>query len=82
MLGHEHGIESLDQSRQPCEVAGVQCVRSAQGQPYTVQRERIVAPQPFERCDRRPAAEVVLRVDLQESGGRAGGQDLGDMRRA
>ena len=65
MLGDEHGLQALDQSRQPLEVRGVDTLRAADREAHAVHGQRILGAHALKRSDGRPAAHVVFGVDLE-----------------
>ena len=82
MLGHQRGLEPLDQPPQASEVIAVQPVNRSQREPDSVDGHRIVTPDRFELPPRGPTAEVIFGVDLPPIDRGAGRDDLGDVRGA
>ena len=76
VLGHERRLQSRDEAGEALEMPRIQALGGAERQPDAVDRDRIVAAEPLQRPDRRPAAHVVLGVDLEPANGRVARQHL------
>ena len=81
MLGDERRLDPFDQAFHAHEMPAVQRVGASEREPDSVERHRVVVPQALEPGHGRPAAQVVLGVDLEERDGRPGRHDLGDVGR-
>ena len=81
MLGDERRLDPFDQAFHAHEMPAVQRVGAPQREPDSVERHRVVVPQALEPGHGRPAAQVVLGVDLEECDSRPGRHDLGDVGR-
>jgi hypothetical protein len=82
VFGHEDRLHEPDQPPQPGQVMAVELVGAPEREADRVEPHRVRRPNGFERAERRPAAEVILGVDLEPGHGGAGREDLDHVRRA
>jgi len=82
MLRDQDRIDAIDEGTKPSEMAPIQVVGAAQRETDAVQAYGIVAAELLQRRHRRRAAEIVLRMHLEQAEGGSGAHDFPDMRPA
>src|SRR5713101_2349467 len=82
VLRHQHGLDALDQRREPLQMAFVQANCPPERESDAVERNWILGSEMVEPSQRRTPSQVILRVNLEPGDGRASGDDLLDVGRA
>jgi hypothetical protein len=68
MFGDKRRLVAIHESSKPSEMSGVDPLRAADGHADTMQRNRVVAPDAFERTVGRSArSHVVFSMNLEEA---------------
>src|SRR5499433_305503 len=57
VLRHEHGLDALDQGREPPQMVGVETMRTAEREPHTVEGDRIVTTDQIQAPKGRAASD-------------------------
>src|SRR6266851_3465641 len=65
VLRHEHGLDALDQRREPVQMAPVRAIGAAERETHAVKRNGIAGPELVKGPERRPPSEIVLGMDLE-----------------
>jgi hypothetical protein len=68
MFGDKRRLVALHESSKPSEMSGVNPLRAADGHADTMQRNRVVAPDAFERTVGWPArSHIIFSMNLEEA---------------